>query len=201
MYRKNYRLLSVVGLFILCVGAVFPNSVFATEYMGLKQAIKYFLPEGSRLSKISKSIPKNKYKMIEKRFRLRSTDDFKETLPVDPYTIYIGRDASKKPNMYILILDQYWRTCYHKYAIGIEPNGKIKEVIVVELNCRFATPINRKSFLKQFKAKKTTPGKPVPIKLGHDIDAISGATVSSEVSAIVSRRALALFELFFGPGS
>ncbi len=191
----------MVALFILCFGAVFPNRALATQYMGLKEAIKYFLPEGSKVSKITKSIPKSKYKMIEKRFRLRSTEDFKETLPVGPYTVYIGRDASNKVNMYILILEQYWRTCYHKYAIGIEPNGEIKEVIVVELNCRFATPINRKSFLKQFKGKKAPPGKPVPIKVGHDIDAISGATVSSEVTAIVSRRSLALFELFFGPGS
>jgi hypothetical protein len=201
MHRKKHLLLSLVGILILYLGAVFPRPAFATQYMGLKEAIKYFLPPGSKVSKVTKSIPKDKYKMVEQRFRLRSTGDFKEKLPVGPYTIYIGRDASKKVNMYILILDQYWRTCYHKYAIGIEPNGKIKEVVVVELNCRFATPINRKSFLKQFKDKKATPGKPVPIKLGHDVDAISGATVSSEVTAIVSRRALALFELFFASGS
>ena len=201
MYQKLNFLLYMVGLFILCFIVVSPNRALATQYMGLKEAIKYFLPEGSKVSKVTKSIPKSKYKMIEKRFRLRSTEDFKETLPVGPYTVYIGRSASNKVNTYILILEQYWRTCYHKYAIGIELNGKIKEVIVVELNCRFATPINRKSFLKQFKGKKTPPGKPVPIKVGHDIDAISGATVSSEVTAIVSRRALALFELFFGPGS
>jgi hypothetical protein len=68
---------------------------------------------------------------------------------------------------------------------------------VIALNCRFAGPINRKSDLKQYKGKKAPPGKPVPIKVGHDIDAISGATVSSEVNAIVSRRVLVLFELFF----
>ena len=198
MNRKNDLLLPLLIIAIVALGAMFPRTVFATQFMGLKEAIKHFLPAGSKVSKVSKSIPKDRYKMIEKRFRLRSTEDFKETLPAGPYTVYIGRGASNKVNVYILILEQYWRTCYHKYAIGIEPNGKIKEVIVVELNCRFATPINRKSFLKQFKGKKAPPGKPVPIKVGHDIDAISGATVSSEVTAIVSRRALALFELFFG---
>jgi hypothetical protein len=201
MHRNNYLLLSLVGILVLCLVAALPRPAFATQFMGLKEAIKYFLPPGSKVSKVSKSIPKDKYKMVEKRFRLRSTDDFKEALPVGPYTVYIGRDASQKANMYILVLEQYWRTCHHKYAIGIEPNGKIKEVVVVELNCRFANPINRKSFLKQFKDKSATPGKPVPIDVGHDIDAVSGATMSSEVTAIVSRRALALFELFFAPGS
>lgn len=201
MHRKKHLLSFLLAILIVCLGTMIPRSASATKFMGLKEAIKYFLPEGSKVSKVSKSIPKNKYKMIEKRFRLQSTEDFKETLSEGPYTVYIGRDASNNANMYILILEQYWRTCYHKYAIGIEPNGKIKEVVVVELNCRFANPINRKSFLKQFKDKKATPGKPVPIKVGDDVDIVSGATMSSQVTAIVSRRALALFETFFAPGS
>lgn len=201
MYQKKYLLLSLVGVSILCLNAVFPKPASATQFMGLKEAIKYFLPQGSKLSKVSKTIPKDKYESIEKRFRLRSTEDFKETLPEGPYTVYIGRDSSNKANIYILVLEQYWRTCHHKYAIGIEPNGKIKEVVVVELNCRFANPINRKSFLKQFKEKKAPHGKPVPIKLGQDIDVVTGATMSSEATTIVSRRALALFELFFASGS
>lgn len=201
MHQKNHLIFYLVGILILCLGAVFPRPASATQFMGLKEAIKYFLPEGSKVSKVLKSIPKGQYKAIEKRFRLRSTVDFKETLPAGPYTVYIGRDAANKVNIYILILEQYWRTCHHKYAIGIEPSGKIKEVVVVELNCRFANPINRKSFLKQFKEKKAPRGGPVPIELGQDIDGISGATMSSEATTIVSRRALALFELFFASES
>ncbi len=184
-----------------CVVAAIPGRAYAVKYMGLKDAIKYFLPEGSKLSKVSKTIPANKFAATKKRFRLRTTVDYKETLTKGPYTFYIGRDGAGKTTVYIAILEQYWRTCYHKYAIGIEPDGKVKEVIVVELNCHYAFPINRKSFLKQFKNKKVAPGQKVPLEIGHDVDAISGATVSSDVTAIVTRRALALYELFFASAS
>jgi hypothetical protein len=116
-----------------------------------------------------------------------------------PYTFYVGRDANSTATVYILILEQYWRTCYHKYAIGIEPDGKVKDIVVLELNCRFAYPVNRKPFLKQFKDKKAERGKKVPVEVGEDIDAVSGATLSSVTTAIVTRRALALYELFFAP--
>ncbi|MBN1655687.1 MAG: FMN-binding protein [Deltaproteobacteria bacterium] len=201
MYRISSHLLWIVMTATIYLSCFLPSRAHAVQYMGLKEAIKYFLPQGSKVSKVDKTIPKDKLKVIEERFRLRSTDDFKETLPAGPYTFYIGRDASGKASIYIVILEQYWRTCYHKYAIGIEPSGKIKEVIVVELNCRFAYPINRKSFLKQFAKKSAAPGKRVPVEVGHDVDAISGASVSSEVTAIVTRRALALYELFFASAS
>jgi hypothetical protein len=197
MNLKTNYLLSLALLFSICLVAAFPNRASSTQYMGLKEALKYFIPEGSKVSKVDKTIPQDKIKALEKRFRLQSSEDFKETLPAGPYTFYIGRDAAGKVNMYVVILEQYWHTCYHKYAIGIEPDGKIKEIVVVELNCRFAAAVNRKTFLKQFSGKSASPGKTVPIDVGHDVDAVSGATMSSQVTAIVARRALALYELFF----
>lgn len=197
MHSKRTWVLSLICVLTTCWVMGLPARAYAIKYMGLKEAIKYFLPEGSTLSKVTKTIPNDKYEATKKRFKLKSTDDFKETLPHGPYTFYIGRDAAKKPTVYIAILEQYWRTCHHKYAIGFEPNGKVKEVVVVELNCRFAYPIKRKSFLKQFSGKHTVKGKKVEVEVGKDIDAISGATMSSESTAIVTRRALALFELFF----
>ncbi|MDJ0761496.1 MAG: FMN-binding protein [Myxococcota bacterium] len=186
-------LAAIVGLFLM----VAPKAAMANKYMSLKEAIKYFLPEGSKLSKVSKTIPDDKFEATKKRFRLKKSTDFKEKISKGPYTIYVGRDAGGSAKMYILMLDQYWRTCYHKYAIGIEPNGTVKEVVVVDLNCKFAYPINRKSFLKQFKGKNASNRSKAPVEVGKDIDAVSGATASSDATAIVTRRALALFELFF----
>lgn len=183
----------LVALLLFC----FPVPATAMKFMSLKDAITYFLPKGSKPSKVQKSIPANKISQLKKRFRLRETADFKETISKGPYTFYIGRNQSNDVTVYIVVLEQNWRTCEHKLAVAIEPNGKIKEVVVVELNCRYAYPIKRKNFLKQFKGKSARPGKKVPLEIGNDVDAISGATASSDATAIISRRALALYELFF----
>jgi hypothetical protein len=184
-------------IFSLYIVVAFAGQAHANKYMSLEEAIKYYLPQGSKVFKVAKTIPSDQLEATKKRFRLQSNIDFKEVLSPGPYTFYVGRDANGAATAYILILEQYWRTCYHKYAIGIEPDGKIKDIVVVELNCRFAYPINRKSFLKQFKDKKVERGQKVPVEVGDDIDAVSGATVSSATTAMVTRRALALYELFF----
>lgn len=190
-YIWLFTIVSLVALMAL------PHEAQANKYMGLEEAIKYYLPQGHKVFKVTKTIPAGQMESTKKRFRLQSSADFKEVLSPGPYTFYVGRDASGTASVYILILEQYWRTCYHKYAIGIEPDGKIKDVVIVELNCRFAYPINRKPFLKQFKGKQAQPGKKVPVEIGEDVDGVSGATLSSVTTAIVTRRALALYELFF----
>ncbi len=198
----SHRILSNIGRTAALVATLialltFPRDAHAVKYMKLKEAIKYFLPDGHGVFNVKKSIPPDKMAQVKKRFALRDTVDFKETLSPGPYSVYLGKDAAGKVSVYILILEQYWRTCHHKYAIGLTPDGKIKEVVVVELNCRYAYAINKKAFLKQFKGKKAPKGSRVPARAGEDVDIITGATASSDATAIVARRALALFEVFF----
>lgn len=184
---------SIVALWMI-VSAV-PLDAGAVEYMGLTDAVKYFISADAKLSKVEKTVPADKLPSIMKQFDLEKSTDFNDKISTGPYTFYVGRDGAGKATAYVLILDQYWRTCYHKYAVGLTPDGKIKEIAVMELNCKFQYPINKKSFLKQFDGKSTPP------RVGKDVDAVSGATASCEATAIVARRALALFNLFFGPGA
>lgn len=194
LHKSRWVITAGVALFLT---VAFVDQAAAIKYMSLKEAIKYFMPAGSKPSQVSKTIPDDKFEEIKNKFNLKSTTDFKEKISKGPYTFYVSRDDAGNATMYILILEQYWRTCYHKYAVGIEPNGNVKEIVIVELNCPYAYPINKKSFLGQFKGKNASAGKQGAIEVGHGVDAISGATASSDATAIVTRRALALFELFF----
>jgi len=193
--QKSISRIGVV--FVLGLMLVVPTEAWAMKYMSMKDAIKHFIPPGSKPFKVQKTIPAAKLEEIKARFNLRATADFKEKISKGPYTFFIARDPAGNPTAYIVILEQYWRTCHHKYAIGITPDGKIKEVVVTDLNCPYAYPINRKSFLKQFKGKHVPPGKKPGAEVGKDVDAVSGATASSDATAIVARRALALYGLFF----
>ena len=67
----------------------------------------------------------------------------------------------------------------------------------MDLPCPYQRPIAKKSFLNQFKGKQIKKGGAVPAHLRKDIDVVTGATASSEATALVARRALALFEVFF----
>lgn len=176
---------------------VVANDAKATTFMTLKDAVKHFMPAGTKPFKVTKTVPDNKYAALRKRFHLEDTAEFKDTFKKGPYTIFLAKDASGKPQIYIMILEQEVKTWYHKFAVGITPDGKVKEVVIMELNNDLAFPINKKSFLKQFRGRQAEPGAPVNIQIGKDVDIVSGATWSSDTTAIVVRRALALFEAFF----
>lgn len=169
----------------------------AMKYMGLKEAIKHFLPAGAKVSKVTKTLSAAQLSAAKKRFSLKDKTDFKNVLTAGPHEIYIGRDGAGEALVYIFIMEQTWRTCYHKFVVGVSPDGKIIEVAPMELPCPYQRPIAKKSFLKQFSGKQIKKGGPVPVHLRKDIDVVTGATMSCETTALVARRALALFEVFF----
>ncbi len=170
----------------------YPGQAEAIKYMGLKEAIKHFLPSGATLSKVKKTLPADQVKALKKKYALNDTVDFKHTLDTGPHEIYVGRGSDGKAKIYIFIVEQIWRTCYHQFAVGVSPDGKIVELAAMDLPCPYQRPIAKKSFLNQFTGKKGTS-----VQLGKGIDAVTGATASSETATIVARRALALYEAFF----
>ena len=165
----------------------------AMKYMGLKDAIKHFLPEGATLSKVTKDLSAAQASSLSAKYGLKDTADFKDTLKAGSHTVYVGRGSDGNAQIYIFVLDQYWRTCFHQFAVGVTPDGKIKEVAAMDLPCKYQRPIAKKSFLSQFSGKNGSTAR-----LGKGVDAITGATASSEATTIIARRALALHEAFFG---
>jgi Na+-translocating ferredoxin:NAD+ oxidoreductase RnfG subunit len=193
--KTTKRSLAVIVL--ACAAMLLPGRADAIKYMGLKDAIKHFLPKGAKVSKVTKTLSASQLAAVKKRFNLKDKTDYKDVITAGPHEIYIGRGAGDKAEVYIFIMEQYWRTCYHKFAVGISPDGKIIEVAPMELPCPYQRPIAKKSFLNQFKGKQIKKGGAVPAHLNKDIDVVTGATASSEATALVARRALALFEVFF----
>lgn len=192
------------GLLVISVSAVLILTVSgpaaAIKYMSLKDALTHFFPGAkSKTTKITKlkggeaTIPAAKLGKLKKKYDLEDDGDFKNKLASGPHAVYVGRDTAGTTKGYVMILDQYWRTCYHKYAVGLDASGAIKEMVVMEFNCKYQYPINKKSFLNQFKGKKA--GKKTHI--GKGIDVVSGATASCDATAMIARKAMALYEVFF----
>jgi hypothetical protein len=169
----------------LCL-LLFGSQSSAVKYMSIGQAVKTFIPKGAKIMKATKALN------AEQRQRL--IKDYGWTPNKNKFVFYVGRDAGGKALAYVIIVPEIFNTCFHKYAIGMKPDGEVIDAVVVELSCPRATPINRKSFLKQFRKKRHTD----PLTIRADIDAVTGATLSSESTAQATRKAVSLHNLFFG---
>lgn len=165
-----------------------PSEAEAAKYMSLGRAVKTFIPKGSKIVKITKSLtPEHRRRLI---------DDYGWKSDKSKYVFYVGKQ-NDEPVAYVFVVPEIFNTCFHKYAVGLDANGEVIETVIIELTCPRSFPVRKKSFLSQFKEKRhvhplTTRGG------GADIDAVTGATLSSEATATASRKAVSLHNLFFG---
>jgi hypothetical protein len=159
----------------------------AAKYMSIDDAVKMFVPAGDQVVKVSKALTGEQKKRIAVDYGWAPADG--------KYTFYAGKRGGKR-TAYVYIQPELFGTCFHKYAVGIKPTGEVIDTVVVELSCPRATPTNKKSFLKQYRGKQHTD----PLTINKDIDAVTGATLSSETASIATRKAVSLHNLLFGGG-
>lgn len=76
------------------------------------------------------------------------------------------------------------------FLVGIDAQGEVLEVYVIEFRDLFGSEIKRRSFLRQFGGKSLKDD----VAIGRDIDAVTQATISSRAAASAVRKALSLVE-------
>lgn len=72
------------------------------------------------------------------------------------------------------------------FLVGIDNQGKVLAVYLLEYRDIFGSEIKRRSFLRQFQGKSLND----PLIVGRDIDAITGATISSQAATSAVRKSL-----------
>lgn len=180
--KKRDIVTLALGLGLLLGGG--PAS--AVKYMPIGKAVKTFIPKGAKIMKASKEVTAEQRKVLIR--------DYGWTPKKNKFTFYVGRDADGNALAYVIIVPEIFNTCFHKYAIGMKPDGEVIDTVVVELSCPRAVPINKKAFLKQFRKKRHTD----PLTIHSDVDAVTGATLSSESTCQATRKAVSLHNIFFG---
>lgn len=81
------------------------------------------------------------------------------------------------------------------YAVGINADGTVKQVDVLEYNESYGYEVKERSWMNQFVGKTAA----MPIKLNQDIKNISGATLSSKHLADGVKRVMVMYELALKP--
>jgi Na+-translocating ferredoxin:NAD+ oxidoreductase subunit G len=157
----------------------------AVKYLSIGQAVKTWIPEDAKIFKVTKKLS------AEQKQRL--VEDYGWTPKDEEYVFYVGK-RGETVVAYVFVVPEIFNTCFHSYAVGMTPEGKVLETVITELTCPRSFPINRKSFLGQFSDKRHVD----PLTIHADVDAVTGATLSSEATASATRKAVSLHNLFFG---
>jgi hypothetical protein len=184
MTDRPFARLAMVGLILGALLLAGPAA--ALKYMSVEQAVRQFLPSDAKVTKITLS--------VTPEIRTRLIRDYGWKPDKDKYTFYVGRNGDGQVAAYVMIVPEIFGTCFHKYAIGLNPDGEVLDVAIVELSCPRAMPVNRRSFLKQFMHKTHKDA----LTTNADVDAVTGATLSSETTARATRKAVSLYNLFIG---
>lgn len=102
-------------------------------------------------------------------------------------------DGGPAPQLlgYVFLLDVLGKSQPITFAAGVKPDGALQDLQVMVYREPYGAEIRERRFRAQLAGKK--PGDPVA--LGKDVDAISGATISSASAAYAARKALALGQL------
>jgi Na+-translocating ferredoxin:NAD+ oxidoreductase RnfG subunit len=82
-----------------------------------------------------------------------------------------------------------------KYIVALDQTGKVTNLAVMSYVEQRGRPIATRRFLDQFIGKT---GKSA-ITAGKDIDAVSGATISSRATAFAVKKVVVLYETVFPP--
>lgn len=108
--------------------------------------------------------------------------------------VYYSKAGNGAVEAYAFVLTEILARCggTHKYCIKVSSAGQVEGVQILELNCHHSFGINSEWFLDQFEALNVSNAD------STRIDAVTRATMSSDLTYDVVRRALALFEVLEG---
>lgn len=91
-----------------------------------------------------------------------------------------------------VVLDEMGKINPITFLVGIDKQGEVLGVYVLEFRDMFGSEIKRRSFMRQFQGKTVKD----PLKVGRDIDAVTQATISSQAAATAVRKSLRIIEGF-----
>lgn len=182
MARRRFLAMACTALIalVLPAGVEAAKIRFATE----KEALRRMMPEaeGFELQKVTLSPAQlsQAQKLVGKGFRKKK------------YRWWIGRKGDEAIG-YAVLLNVRGKKRPITFLIGIDPIGRIRGVEVLTYRESEGSGIRFPQFMKQFlnKTKEST------LRLGRDIRAISGATLSSRSATYAVRKALSLFEVIY----
>lgn len=114
-------------------------------------------------------------------------------LPKSNYSFFVGKTDGKVDG-YALIDEDMGKEMPFTFVTRINPDGKVAAVEIMVYRESRGGEVASKRFLSQFKEKKFND----ELRLNGNIVNVTGATISSHSMVRGVRRALVLYQIFYG---
>ncbi len=176
---------------MLVIGGVM--SAKAERLMSDKKAIKEMLPGAVTTETVTKPATAEDLAAIKKELGgTLAANGHKEPDP-KAFDFYFGVKDGKKTGVAVME-HQPGKWGMIGFAIGLDPaTGKITNMAVTTMNEKRGRPISLRSFLKQFFGKDSK----APFQVGKDVDAVAGATISTNAAAFAAKEAAVLYKHYY----
>jgi H+/Na+-translocating ferredoxin:NAD+ oxidoreductase subunit G len=125
--------------------------------------------------------------------RSKAGEKLKYDLPKDHYTFYVGK-TNGHIDGYALIDEQVGKVQPITFLTRISPEGKVDAVEVMVYRESHGGEVASRRFLNQFRQKTLND----ELRLHGDIINVTGATLSSGALVTGVKRALVLWQIFYG---
>lgn len=155
-----------------------------TVYLQPDEALRINFPGAVIVSEQKNLLPEAKLK-VEKQLGKK--------LKKDKWTFQVASLGGKIFG-YALMDIEIGKTEPITFMTSLSPEGRVKSVEILVYREAYGSEVHQKPFLDQFRGKKSSD----TIKLGKEITNITGATLSARAVTVGVRRALLLWEEFYG---
>ncbi|HKY62648.1 MAG TPA: FMN-binding protein [bacterium] len=179
--RKFFSILSL----LFCLTLVSIASAQTTVYLTPADALKLIFKDSQEVIKEDHPVS------AEQRQKAQALLGY--DLPKGQYTFYLGRSGGQVDG-YAIIDEQVGKVQPITFVTRIEPQGNVSAVEIMVYRESHGGDVASKRFLNQFKQKSLNS----ELRLHGDIVNISGATLSSHALVVGVKRALALWQIFYG---
>ncbi len=175
--------------FLILFSILFLNSKSvrsqSTVYLKPADALKLIFKD-------SKEVIKEDHPITEE-IKEKAKKSLNYDLPKSSYTFYVGKTDGKVDG-YALIDEQIGKVEPITFVTRINPNGKVSQVEIMVYRESHGGEVATKRFLNQFREKSFND----EIRLHGNVVSVTGATLSSQALVIGVRRALVLWQIFYG---
>lgn len=169
----------------LCLLLVSFSLQAQTVYLRPTEALKSIFSASTEITQEKKELSIDQKQKLEKKLGTR--------LARNTWSFYVAR-SGKKIDGYALIDNEVGKTEPITFLTAISPEGTVKVVEVLVYRESHGSEVHEKRFLKQYDNKSARD----PVRTGQDIKHVTGATLSSRAMSLGIKRALLLWEAFYG---
>jgi Na+-translocating ferredoxin:NAD+ oxidoreductase RnfG subunit len=169
------------------ISASFIEEAYAVVLSTVEDALKTLLPDAQKIKEEVKVLTEEQKKRIEKEAKIK----FDPKLDKE-FHFYIGSAGGRIVGYAVKnTVKGKWGPIH--YMLSLEPDGRIKDAMVLQYKEKRGRPVAKRRFLNQFVGKTINDR----IKLKKDIRGISGATISSRGMTNGIRKLVYVFNEFY----